>query len=41
MISSNSTLNAVITDKNAVITPNKNLSGDESYPIFISKNSTV
>ncbi|MBO4445756.1 MAG: glucose-1-phosphate adenylyltransferase subunit GlgD [Clostridia bacterium] len=41
VISTNSSLNAVITDKNAVVTPNKNLSGDESYPLFISKNSTV
>lgn len=41
VISTNSNLNAVITDKNAVVTPNKNLSGDESYPIYISKGTTV
>lgn len=41
VISTNSALNAVITDKNAVVTPNKNLSGDESYPIYISKGTTV
>lgn len=41
VINTNSNLNAVITDKNAVVTPNKNLSGDESYPIYISKGTTV
>lgn len=41
VVGNHSTLNAVITDKNAVITSNKNLSGDAAYPIYITKNATV
>ncbi len=37
----NSNLNCIITDKNAVVTSNKQLSGDPSYPIYISKNIHV
>ncbi len=40
-IQKNSSLNCVITDKNAIITPNKQLSGDPTYPVYISKNITV
>lgn len=40
-VQSNSSLSAVITDKNALITPGKTLSGDESYPVYIAKKATV
>lgn len=41
VVESGANLNAVITDKNAIITTNKTLSGDASYPIYISKGTTV
>ena len=40
-IKKDSSLNCVIIDKNSTVTPNKTLSGDESYPVYISKNITV
>lgn len=40
-IQKDSMLNCVITDKNALITPNKQLSGDPSYPVYISKSISV
>lgn len=40
-VQKNSTLNCVITDKNTHITANKSLSGDASYPVYISKGITV
>ena len=41
VVESGANLNAVITDKNAVITTNKTLAGDEAYPVYISKGTTV
>ncbi len=40
-VQKNSSLNCVITDKNSIITPNKQLSGDPTYPVYISKNIIV
>ncbi|NLA77374.1 MAG: glucose-1-phosphate adenylyltransferase subunit GlgD, partial [Clostridiales bacterium] len=40
-ISDGVNLNCVITDKSAVITPNKVLSGAENYPMFIGKNIVI
>lgn len=40
-IKKGSSLNSVIIDKNSTVTPNKSLSGDASYPVYISKNITV
>lgn len=40
-VGANSNLNAVITDKNAIISPSKTLSGDETYPIYIAKSVIV
>jgi ADP-glucose pyrophosphorylase len=34
-------LNCVIMDKNTVITPKKNLSGDKSYPLFVGKEIVI
>lgn len=41
VISENVKLNCVIMDKDSVITPNKNLSGDKSYPFIIGKNIVI
>jgi glucose-1-phosphate adenylyltransferase len=41
IISRDSKLNCVITDKNATVTPGKNLSGDESFPIYLGKRISV
>ncbi|NLL62921.1 MAG: glucose-1-phosphate adenylyltransferase subunit GlgD [Ruminococcaceae bacterium] len=40
-IQRHASLNYVITDKDTLITPKKQLSGDASYPVFISKGITV
>ncbi len=40
-ISENAKLNCVIMDKNSVITPNKHLSGDQSYPFIVGKNIVI
>ena len=40
-VGTNVTLNCVITDKNVVIKDDRNLSGHESMPFFIDKNTTV
>lgn len=40
-VSENSKLNCVIMDKNTVITPNKILSGDKSYPLFVGKQIVI
>lgn len=34
-------LNCVIMDKNTVVTPKKNLSGDKSYPLYIGKKIVI
>ncbi len=34
-------LNCVIMDKNTVITPNKTLSGDKTYPLFVGKEIVI
>ena len=34
-------LNCVIMDKNTVITPKKNLSGDKAYPLFVGKEIVI
>ncbi len=41
VINENANLNCVIMDKNSVVTPNKRLSGDESYPFIIGKNIVI
>ncbi|MBO7178832.1 MAG: glucose-1-phosphate adenylyltransferase subunit GlgD [Clostridia bacterium] len=40
-VSENVKLNCVIMDKDSVITPNKNLSGDKSYPFIVGKNIVI
>ncbi len=40
-VSENAKLNCVIMDKNTVITPNKTLSGDKSYPLFVGKQIVI
>ena len=40
-ISSGAKINCAILDKNVVIKPGRELSGAESYPIYIGKNITV
>ena len=40
-ISSGAKLNCAILDKNVVIRPNREISGAESYPVYIGKNITV
>lgn len=40
-ISDDVKLNCVIADKNVVIKPNKNLSGDEKFPVFIGKGIVI
>jgi glucose-1-phosphate adenylyltransferase len=37
----NVTLNCVIADKNVVIRDNKNLSGDETLPFYLSKGKMI
>ena len=34
-------LNCVIMDKNTVVTPNKTLSGDQRYPLFVGKEIEI
>jgi ADP-glucose pyrophosphorylase len=41
LISENAKLNCVIMDKDSVITPNKNLSGDKSYPFIVGKGIVI
>lgn len=40
-VSENVKLNCVIMDKDSVITPNKTLSGDKSYPFIVGKNIVI
>lgn len=40
-VSDNVNLNCVIADKNVVIKPNKNLSGDEKFPVYIGKEIVI
>ena len=40
-ISDDVKLNCVIADKNVVIKPNKNLSGDVKFPVFIGKGIVI
>lgn len=40
-VSEDAKLNCVIMDKNSVITPKKNLSGDKSYPLVVGKKIVV
>ena len=40
-VASGTTLNYTIIDKNAVITPNKTLSGAENYPIYVGKGIVI
>lgn len=40
-ISQGSTINCAILDKNVVVKPNRNLSGAETYPVYIGKNITI
>ena len=40
-VAQNSTLNCVVADKSVVITPNKTLSGAESYPVYIGKEIVI
>lgn len=41
VVSNDSKLNCVITDKNVTITPGKKLSGDKSFPIYLGKGISV
>ena len=41
LVSENVSLNCVIMDKKSVITPNKKLSGDKSYPFIVGKNIVI
>ncbi len=40
-VAQNVTLNCVVADKSVVITPNKTLSGAETYPIYIGKEIVI
>ncbi len=40
-ISSGSKINCAILDKNVVVKPNREISGAETYPVYIGKNITV
>ena len=40
-VAQNATLNCVVVDKSVVITPNKTLSGAESYPVHIGKEIVI
>ena len=40
-VGENTTLNCVITDKNAVIKPNKTLAGAKNYPVFVGKGIVI
>lgn len=40
-VAQGSSINCVVADKSVVITPNKNLSGAENYPIYIGKGIVV
>ena len=40
-VAAGTTLNYTIIDKNAVITPNKTLSGAENYPIYVGKGIVI
>ncbi len=40
-VSSGATINCAILDKDVVIKPNRELSGAETYPLYIGKNTTV
>lgn len=40
-ISSGSKINCAILDKNVVVKPNREISGAETYPVYIGKNITI
>ena len=40
-VGENVKLNCVIMDKNTVITPNKSLSGDKTYPVYVGKSIVI
>ncbi len=40
-IAQNASLNCIVADKSVVITPNKTLSGAESYPVYIGKEIVI
>ena len=40
-ISANAKLNCVIVDKDVVVKPARELSGAETYPLYIGKDTTV
>lgn len=40
-VAQNATLNCVVADKSVVITPNKVLSGAETYPVYIGKEIVI
>ena len=40
-IAESATLNCVVTDKSVVITPHKNLSGTENFPIYVGKGIVI
>ena len=40
-VAEGSSVNCVVTDKSAVITPGKTLSGAENYPVYIGKNIVI
>ena len=40
-VAQNASLNCVVVDKSVVITPNKTLSGAESYPVYIGKEIVI
>lgn len=40
-ISSGSRINCAILDKNVVVKPNREISGAETYPVYIGKNITI
>ena len=41
VVHANASLNSVVTDKNVTISNSRNLSGDPTYPIYITKRITV
>lgn len=41
VIGENANINCVILDKNVVVQPDKNLTGDKNYPVYVAKNKTI
>lgn len=40
-IGENADINCVILDKNVSVQPDKKLTGDENYPVYVAKNKTI